>query len=170
MGVITDIADQTNLLALNAAIEAARAGDAGRGFAVVADEVRKLAEKTMLATKEVGEAVDRIQSGVSSNIADMEQAAQAVSHAAALASLSGQALNSIVPLVEETSRQVERIADAAKEQSSANAAIEVSINEVDAISRETAAGVEASKESSAALAAMARELKALAKTGNSGTP
>lgn len=56
------------------------------------------------------------------------------------------------------------------EEVSANAAIEVSINEVDAISRETAAGVEASKESSAALAAMARELKALAKTGNSGTP
>ncbi|HWQ09114.1 MAG TPA: methyl-accepting chemotaxis protein, partial [Holophaga sp.] len=57
MNVISDIADQTNLLALNAAIEAARAGDAGRGFAVVADEVRKLAEKTMTATKEVGDAI-----------------------------------------------------------------------------------------------------------------
>ena len=63
INVINDIADQTNLLALNAAIEAARAGDAGRGFAVVADEVRKLAEKTMTATKEVGEAISGIQSG-----------------------------------------------------------------------------------------------------------
>ncbi len=78
MQVIEDIADQTNLLALNAAIEAARAGDAGRGFAVVADEVRKLAEKTMNATREVGQAIASIQSGARDNVQATAAAVDAV--------------------------------------------------------------------------------------------
>ncbi|MDP3427544.1 MAG: methyl-accepting chemotaxis protein, partial [Humidesulfovibrio sp.] len=81
MNVINDIADQTNLLALNAAIEAARAGDAGRGFAVVADEVRKLAEKTMGATKEVGENIRAIQESSHKNIGSMDKVALAIGEA-----------------------------------------------------------------------------------------
>ncbi|MBF0480697.1 MAG: CZB domain-containing protein [Desulfovibrionaceae bacterium] len=85
MDVIGDIADQTNLLALNAAIEAARAGDAGRGFAVVADEVRKLAEKTMTATKDVGEAISSIQSMARRNVQATELAVQSIAKSTTLA-------------------------------------------------------------------------------------
>jgi len=60
--------DQTNLLALNAAIEAARAGERGTGVAVVADEVRKLAERTTVATKQIAEMIQSIQSGTKSAV------------------------------------------------------------------------------------------------------
>ena len=137
MTVIEDIADQTNLLALNAAIEAARAGDAGRGFAVVADEVRKLAEKTMSATKEVGDAIAAIQEGTRSNIRGMEQAVVAVGEATKLANSSGEALREIVSLVEEASDQVRSIATAAEEQSASSEEINRSVEDINRISSET---------------------------------
>lgn len=141
MSVIRDIADQTNLLALNAAIEAARAGDAGRGFAVVADEVRKLAEKTMEATKRVGDAVDGIQKGTTSSKYSVEEAVSAIESATELANHSGQALSEIVGLVERASDQVRSIASASVQQSAASEEINRSIDEVNNISTQTAAGM-----------------------------
>ncbi len=138
LNVISDIADQTNLLALNAAIEAARAGDAGRGFAVVADEVRKLAEKTMTATKEVGEAIRGIQDGTKKNIENVERSGGKIVEATKLANKSGESLKEIVTLVESTTDLVRSIATASEEQASASEEINHSIEDVSRISSETA--------------------------------
>jgi methyl-accepting chemotaxis protein len=161
MNVISDIADQTNLLALNAAIEAARAGEAGRGFAVVADEVRKLAEKTMTATKEVGDAIRGIQDGTKKNIDNVERSGKTIEEATVLANKSGVALHEIVSLVESTSDQVRSIATASEQQSSASEEINHSIEDVSRISSETSDAMRQSAQAVTELADQAQILKNL---------
>ncbi|SDB47254.1 methyl-accepting chemotaxis sensory transducer with Pas/Pac sensor [Desulfonatronum thiosulfatophilum] len=158
MNVIEDIADQTNLLALNAAIEAARAGDAGRGFAVVADEVRKLAEKTMNATKEVGQAIADIQQGTRTNIESMDHAAAAIAEATSRANASGEALQEILRLAELAADQVRSIATAAEQQSATSEEINRGVDDINRISSETSDVMNQSAEAVSNLAQMAVQL------------
>lgn len=161
MSVISDIADQTNLLALNAAIEAARAGEAGRGFAVVADEVRKLAEKTMTATSEVGSSISGIQNATTHNIQRFQTNADLVGKATELAGTSGEALQKILDLAEQTASIIASIATAAEEQSATSEEINRSVEEIHRIAGETSNGMTDASSAVHSLAQLAQELKSL---------
>ncbi|MBI4804372.1 MAG: HAMP domain-containing protein [Desulfovibrio sp.] len=161
LNVISDIADQTNLLALNAAIEAARAGEAGRGFAVVADEVRKLAEKTMGATREVGDSIQAIQNAARLSVVKMQNAASEVEKVTGLAQQSGTVLSEILGLTETNAKRVEGIAAAAEEQSASTGEINRAIEHINRIVSETAEGINQSAKAIEDLTVMSSELNEL---------
>lgn len=138
ISVIDDIAYQTNLLALNAAIEAGRAGEHGRGFAVVASEVRKLAERSQVASQEIG-----------------SLASETVSKA----DNAGKLLQEMVPSIRKTADLVQEISAASTEQSAGVNQINEAIGQVSQTMQQNAAAAEELSSTSEELSAQALRLQ-----------
>ena len=132
VAVIKDVAEQTNLLALNAAIEAARAGEAGRGFAVVADAVRQLAERTAQSTREIGDTIGAVQSGVIASVELMQSVSQQARQGVIQARQGGVVVGDIQQAVRQTQALVEEISAAVRQE---NAAAQDMARRVEQVSR-----------------------------------
>jgi methyl-accepting chemotaxis protein len=139
---IEDIASQTNLLALNAAIEAARAGEQGKGFAVVADEVRKLAERSSLATKEIGTLIKGIQKTVGEAVTAMKASAEEVEAGVSRANSAGLVLDNILEAAESVYKQAEDAGQAASKVRVAATELVEAVDAVSAVIEENTAATE----------------------------
>ncbi len=155
--IINSIADQTKILALNAAIEAARAGEAGKGFSVVAIEIRKLAESVVESTSEIGSIMTEIQSSANDLVISTEQELKQVQSGVDLAHTTGESLDRILDLIEQTTVAAKEISAATQQQKSATDQVVKAMREVAAVAQQTAAGSRQVASSAELLSGMAQE-------------
>jgi methyl-accepting chemotaxis protein len=154
---IDAIAEQTNLLALNAAIEAARAGNSGRGFAVVADEVRKLAERSGVATREIGSLINEVQTRTAEAVKSMDAGRRDVEAGSALAEEAGKALSEIQSVVESVTSHARQIKESASQ-------MRLTAGEVSSTIDEIAGSIEYNSAAAEEMSASAEEVSASIQT------
>ncbi|EKO38539.1 MAG: methyl-accepting chemotaxis protein [Solidesulfovibrio magneticus str. Maddingley MBC34] len=128
-----------------------------------------MAEKTMTATKEVGDAIQQIQHGTRKNIDNVDRAVKTIEDATDLAKASGTALGEIVNYVDMSTDQVRAIATASEEQSSASEEINRSVEEVNRIAAETMDALRQSAQAVSDLAQQAQELGAMVQEMQGGS-
>jgi methyl-accepting chemotaxis protein len=157
LAIINSIADQTKILALNAAIEAARAGEAGKGFSVVAIEIRKLAESVVESTGEISTIMNEIQSSANELVMSTEQELKHVQGGVDLAHTTGDSLDQILEMVEQTTVAAKEISAATQQQKSATDQVVKAMREVATVAQQTAAGSKQVAGAAEQLSSMAKE-------------
>lgn len=145
---ITKVADQTNLLSLNAAIEAEKAGEHGLGFGVVATEIRRLADQTAVASWDIEQLINKMQTAVSSSVLGVERFADELRHGVGEVDKVSTQLTQIIEQVQALTPRFERAREGMHFQSQGAEQIKQAINQLNESAHQT---VESLRHSNAAI-------------------
>ncbi|NIA05196.1 MAG: HAMP domain-containing protein [Proteobacteria bacterium] len=138
---INKLADQTNLLSLNAAIEAEKAGEYGSGFSVVAMEIRRLADQTAVATYDIEQMVQGVQSAVSSAVMGIDKFAKDVRVSVTDIRDGGERLQGVIEQVQVLRPQVKVISEGIEAQSQGARQISDATNQLNSAAQQSAESI-----------------------------
>lgn len=138
---INKIADQTNLLSLNAAIEAEKAGEYGAGFSVVASEIRRLADQTAVATFDIEQMVNEVQSSVASGVMNIEKFAEDVRRGFQEIQISSNQISQVIDQVQALRPPIETVNEGIAAQSLGAKQISESVDQLNEAAQQTAESV-----------------------------
>jgi methyl-accepting chemotaxis protein WspA len=138
---INKVADQTNLLSLNAAIEAEKAGEYGAGFSVVASEIRRLADQTAVATFDIEQMVQDVQTAISSSVMGIDTfAVDANKNAEEVRDIAEQ-LDGVIEQVEVLKPQIEALTEGIDVQTLGAKQISEAINQLNIATQQNAESI-----------------------------
>jgi methyl-accepting chemotaxis protein len=155
---VNDIADQSNLLALNATIEAARAGEEGKGFAVVAEQVRSLAAESKAATRQVAEALSKVEQRTNAAVTTATTGRVAVEAGVAQARQAGAAIQQVADTLRGTAEAAAGISALVQEQFASTDQIAVAVRGVTDSTSRISEGAEQTRDAAASLQELAERL------------
>ncbi|MEM6868815.1 MAG: CHASE3 domain-containing protein [Cyanobacteria bacterium P01_C01_bin.121] len=144
---ITKVAEQTNLLSLNAAIEAEKAGEYGAGFAVVSREIRRLADQTAVATLEIENMVQDMQSAVSTGVMEMDKFSQNINQGVSDVQTISSQINLIIEQIKGLTPQFEMASKGMDTQSQRGQQIRVAMEQLNDTSQQTFGAMQESNQS-----------------------
>ncbi len=158
---INKIADQTNLLSLNAAIEAEKAGEYGSGFSVVSSEIRRLADQTAVATFDIEQMVNEVQSAVARGVMSIEKFADDVRRSFSDIQISSNQISEVISQVEALQPPIETVNEGIEAQSMGAKQISEAVGQLNEAAQQIAETV---SQSSTTITKLSKATKTLRKS------